>query len=85
MNLSAFVYLITFLSEVQQDLSKLKDVNTQKLNLLRRLNNHAYQAMMWLKDNKHRFKQTVHEPILMTVSGFRELSFINCQTLQHVN
>ena len=53
----------------KSELRRLQDVQNQRTENLKHSNRDTYTATMWLRDNKHRFKHTIHEPILLTVSG----------------
>ena len=43
------------------------DVGNQRLQELRRFNEDAYKAVMWLRSNKQNFSGVIHEPMMLTV------------------
>ena len=56
------------MAEVNGQLQKLKDVGNQRLQELRRFNEDAYKAVMWLRENRDSFRGLIHEPMMLTVS-----------------
>jgi len=43
------------------------DVGNQRLQELRRFNEDAYKAVMWLRSNKQSFRGVIHEPMMLSV------------------
>jgi len=54
--------------DVSIQLQKLLDVGNQRLQELRRFNEDAYKAVMWLRGHHNCFKKVIHEPMVLTVS-----------------
>ncbi|XP_064607700.1 structural maintenance of chromosomes protein 5-like [Liolophura sinensis] len=52
----------------QRELQQLQNVSNRRLELLRQCHRHTYEAVIWLRANKHRFKATIHEPMILTVN-----------------
>lgn len=55
---------ITALKREQQS---IQDIEKKKLELLKDRNNHAYQGVMWLRQNTDKFKSKIHEPMMMSI------------------
>ena len=56
-------------TDAQHELRNIQDVGNQRLEQLRRYHKHTYDAVMWLRKNKSKFKATIHEPIILCVSS----------------
>jgi len=54
-------------AEVNTQLQRLMDVGNQRLQELRRFNEDAYKAVMWLRSNKESFRGVIHEPMMLSV------------------
>lgn len=52
----------------QQQLREIQDVENQKLEILRQKHKHTYDAVMWYKANKDKFRGEVHLPMMMTIN-----------------
>ncbi|KAG0216880.1 Structural maintenance of chromosomes protein 5 [Mortierella sp. NVP41] len=52
----------------QRRITALEDVKHQKLENLRTMDNDAYEAVLWLRENRHRFQQHVFDPIGMEIN-----------------
>ena len=63
-----------FWSDITSRINKLEDMKKLRLQYLRNHNKDTYNAVMWLRENKNRFKHPVHEPILLLVFLIRWLS-----------
>ena len=48
-------------------LRRMGDVRKQRLDKVRQRNRDVYEAVMWLSENQHRFKQPIFEPIMLQV------------------
>ena len=59
------------LTGVQNELTEMDDVCNQRLELLSRRDRETWQAIRWLRENQDRFRETVFEPILVSVSKHR--------------
>ncbi|KXJ22629.1 structural maintenance of chromosomes protein 5 [Exaiptasia diaphana] len=55
-------------SDAKSRLSVLEDIKKKRLDLLRNMSRDTYNAVMWLRENKDKFKQQVYEPILLQVN-----------------
>lgn len=49
-------------------LKKLGDMRKQRLEKVRQRNRDVYEAVIWLQENQHRFKQPILEPIMLQVN-----------------
>ncbi|KAL5482188.1 hypothetical protein EMCRGX_G022483 [Ephydatia muelleri] len=49
-------------------LRRMGDVRKQRLDKVRQRNRDVYEAVMWLSENQHRFKQPIFEPIMLQVN-----------------
>ena len=56
---------------IESELKRARDVDAQKLNVVRRVDKHTYDAIMWLRQHKSEFEDMIYEPPLMTVSRRR--------------
>ncbi|SNX85906.1 related to SMC5 - Structural maintenance of chromosomes, required for cell viability [Melanopsichium pennsylvanicum] len=52
----------------RNQLAQLDNVPQQRLEKLRGADEHVYKAVMWLRQNQHRFRKPVHEPVLLEIS-----------------
>lgn len=57
-----------FFTDIKSRITKLEDMKNRRLEFLRNRYKDTYNAVMWLRENQHRFKGPVHEPILLQVS-----------------
>merc|ERR1719300_65254 len=53
------------LKDRQAELDKVNDVENQKLELLRRCSSEAYDATIWLRNNRGMFEHDVFEPFIL--------------------
>lgn len=69
-----------FAAEYQSKVKNIEDVDKNRLNLLR--DDHGlrstYQAVLWLRDNKNKFRAPIHEPPLISVRLYKHISDIRC-------
>ncbi|XP_025077820.1 LOW QUALITY PROTEIN: structural maintenance of chromosomes protein 5-like [Pomacea canaliculata] len=56
------------INDAQTELRNIQDMGNRRLEMLRRAHKHTYDAVMWLRENKNKFKATVHEPILLCLN-----------------
>ncbi|XP_076444163.1 structural maintenance of chromosomes protein 5-like [Babylonia areolata] len=56
------------IQEAQQELRNIQDVGNQRLEQLRRIHKHTYDAVLWLRQNKNKFKATIYEPIILCLN-----------------
>ncbi|KAL8562706.1 hypothetical protein ACOMHN_011277 [Nucella lapillus] len=56
------------IQDAQQQLRNIQDVGNQRLEQLRRFHKHTYDAVMWLRQNQHKFKATINEPIILCLN-----------------
>jgi hypothetical protein len=49
-------------------LKKLDDVDVRKLQALQRWDPDTHDAILWLRENRHRFKMEVLEPPIMVLT-----------------
>ncbi len=54
---------------VQAALQKMQDIENRRLDVLRRKSKDTYDAVLWLRANKHLFRATIHEPLMLIVSA----------------
>lgn len=52
----------------RQQLAQLDNVPQQRLEKIRAADENVYRATMWLRENQHRFRKPVHEPVLLEIS-----------------
>ena len=71
-------YLIVGL---QANLKKVLDVGNRRLEMLHQKHKPTYQAVLWLRANMHRFKATIHEPIMLQVSWSKQQHNLQGSTL----
>ena len=57
--------LVTQISDRQEELRRLDDVEKMKLNKLRQINHDTYEATLWLRQNRNLFTHEVQEPFIM--------------------
>ena len=50
---------------LQQDLAELNNVDNQKMQVLRKHNDDAFKASMWLRDHREQFQGEVFEPFII--------------------
>ncbi|XP_053393705.1 structural maintenance of chromosomes protein 5-like [Mercenaria mercenaria] len=53
---------------LQRDLQTLRNIETQRLQALRAKHKDTYDAVMWLRENRDKFKGNIHEPIMLCVN-----------------
>jgi hypothetical protein len=46
--------------DFQKELKEIRNVENQKLEILRQKHKHTYDAVMWYKQNKEKFEGVVH-------------------------
>lgn len=63
---------------MQRDLQTLRNIENQRLQTLRAKHKDTYDAVMWLRENKDKFKGSIHVPIMLCVSKLEDL--INAMT-----
>lgn len=56
------------LKEHVQSLQHLHDIANIRLQALRDRHKNTYMAVVWLRENKHLFKNTIHEPIMLQIN-----------------
>ena len=54
-------------NRVQRAYDELQDMRNRKLEILQRENPDAYQGVIWLRENRDKFKAPVHEPIMLSI------------------
>lgn len=52
---------------LKNDVSRLENVKQKRLDYLQKVDNDAYQAVLWLRENRNLFKGEVFEPIMLEV------------------
>ncbi|KAJ9479932.1 Structural maintenance of chromosomes protein 5 [Pseudozyma hubeiensis] len=52
----------------RQQLAQLDNVPQQRLEKIRSADENVYKAVVWLRENQHKFRKTVHEPVLLEIS-----------------
>lgn len=63
-----FLLAMLFFTDIKSRITKLEDMKNRRLEILRNRHKDTYNAVIWLRENQHRFKSPVHEPILLQVS-----------------
>ncbi|XP_076330468.1 structural maintenance of chromosomes protein 5-like [Tachypleus tridentatus] len=49
-------------------LNRIKDVGCQRLEMLRRKNKSAYDAVIWLRENEQKYKRKIYEPVMLQIN-----------------
>lgn len=49
-------------------LHEIRNVNNRRLETLRTLHQHTYEAVVWLRENKNQFSGTIHEPLIISLN-----------------
>ncbi|XP_053620160.1 structural maintenance of chromosomes protein 5 [Plodia interpunctella] len=52
----------------QNKIRALQNADQKRLEVLRNYSDHAYQAVMWLRENKDMFNSPVHEPMMLEIN-----------------
>ncbi|XP_013378683.1 structural maintenance of chromosomes protein 5 [Lingula anatina] len=52
----------------QDVLNQLQDVSNRRLLVLQQRHRHTYEAVMWLRSNRHEFNGVIHEPMIVTLN-----------------
>lgn len=53
---------------MENEVSRLENVKNQRLLKLQQMDKGVYQAVMWLRNNKHMFRGEINEPMMLEVS-----------------
>ncbi|KAL3286561.1 hypothetical protein HHI36_001064 [Cryptolaemus montrouzieri] len=53
---------------VENEMNRLENIRHQRLQKLQQIDKHAYQAVLWLRNNKHSFKGEVCEPMMLEIN-----------------
>ncbi|XP_060572956.1 structural maintenance of chromosomes protein 5-like [Ruditapes philippinarum] len=53
---------------MSKDLQALRNIENQRLQTLRAKHKDTYDAVMWLRENRDKFKGNIHEPIMLCVN-----------------
>ena len=54
--------------DVEHQLKQIKDVNIRKLENLRQIHQHTYDAVLWLRNNRDKFKKHIYEPMIICLN-----------------
>lgn len=54
--------------QLRAQLAQLDNIPQQRLEKIRAADENVYRATMWLRENQHRFRKPVHEPVLLEIS-----------------
>ncbi|KAJ3055370.1 Structural maintenance of chromosomes protein 5 [Rhizophlyctis rosea] len=54
-------------AKLADEIQGLENVQNQKLGILERTDPNTFRATMWLRENKHRFKEKVYEPLVLEI------------------
>ncbi|XP_034951339.1 structural maintenance of chromosomes protein 5 [Chelonus insularis] len=60
--------------QLEGELKQLSDVQSKRLDLLRSMNSHAYEAVMWLRNNRDKFRSVIYEPMILHID-IKELKY----------
>ena len=66
---SIIIFYLIYLA-INSQIKYLENKDNQKLETLRQHDKTSYDAVLWLKDNKQKFKAIVYEPIMTQVNNF---------------
>lgn len=53
---------------INEELELIDDIGKQKLNIIKKIDYHCYEATMWIRQNSHMFKNKVSDPVLLEIS-----------------
>ncbi|KAJ8670552.1 hypothetical protein QAD02_001811 [Eretmocerus hayati] len=56
------------IKSLEQSMREIENIETKRLEVLRRIAPDAYKGVIWLRSNKHEFSKPVHEPILLHIN-----------------
>ncbi|KAK9469427.1 P-loop containing nucleoside triphosphate hydrolase protein [Lipomyces arxii] len=62
------VHLRDEIKKCKSELADLESADARKLHQLQKLSKDTYDAVIWLRQNKHRFKAEVYEPPILTLT-----------------
>ena len=54
--------------QAEDELSRMENVRTQRLDILQRRDRDTFSAIQWLRDNQHLFRQPILEPVAISVN-----------------
>ena len=54
--------------QAEDELSRMENVRTQRLDMLQRRDRDTFSAIQWLRDNQHLFHQPILEPVAISVN-----------------
>lgn len=52
----------------EQILQQTQDIENKRLEVLHSMSPDAYKGVLWLRQNKHLFSKTIHEPMLLQIN-----------------
>ncbi|RZB38652.1 structural maintenance of chromosomes protein 5 [Asbolus verrucosus] len=52
----------------ENESARLENVKQQRLNYLQRVDRDAYEAVLWLREHKHLFREEVFEPVMLELN-----------------
>ena len=52
----------------EDELTRMQDVRSQRLQMLERSDHWAYKALRWLESNQHLFRKPILEPVMVSVN-----------------
>ncbi|XP_067932428.1 structural maintenance of chromosomes protein 5-like isoform X2 [Watersipora subatra] len=53
---------------IESELKRIRDIDSQKLNMVNKRDRDTYNAIMWLRGNRSKFEGIIYEPPLMTLN-----------------
>lgn len=53
---------------VNNEINRLENIKQQRMEKLQRIDPHAYQATLWIRNNSHLFSGKVYEPIILELN-----------------
>ena len=54
--------------QAEDELRRMENVRSQRLDMLQRRDRHTYDAINWLRENQHLFSQPILEPMAVSVN-----------------
>ena len=66
--LASVLDIVSLCLVLQSELKELQDVGNRRLEKLRQQHKDTYNAIQWLRANKHLFKGDIYEPMMLIVS-----------------
>lgn len=60
------------IARLQREQQDVQNVEAKKLNILKTRSHDAYRGVMWLRNNRDKFKSVIHEPMMLSIQPVHE-------------